>query len=115
MITRFFYAILFVGMMAILPAAGIHGLSSEALADSQPEMEEVKGKIVEINVQANVIRLEPGVLGMEKDLHVTPTTKIVVNGKPGNIGQLRKGDKVKVNYAEGKDDLRTAEYIEVLG
>ncbi len=115
MTTRFFYAMLFIGMMAFLPAAGVPGFSTEAFADSTPEMEEVKGKIVEINVQANTIRLEPGVFSLEKDLQVSPQTKIIVNGKPGNIGQLRKGDRVKVHYAEGKGEFRSAEYIEVLG
>ncbi len=57
MITRFFYAMLFIGMMAVLPVVGF---STEAQAESTPEMEEVKGKIVEINVEANTIRLEPG-------------------------------------------------------
>jgi hypothetical protein len=107
MITKIVYAMLFVGMMTIFPSAGF--------SDTEKEMEEVNGKIVDINVSANTIRLEPGILGTEKDLQVTPTTKIVVKGKPGTLDQLRKGDKVKVNYAEGKGEFRTAEYIEVLG
>jgi hypothetical protein len=115
MITRFFYALLFIVMM-ILPSVGLPGFSTDALADSAKakETEEVKGKIVDINVSANTIRLEPGVFSLEKDLQVTPQTKIIVDGKPGNLGQLRKGDKVKVHYAEGKGEFRTAEYIEVI-
>jgi hypothetical protein len=107
MLTKIVYTLLFVGMMAIFPSVGF--------SDTEKEMEEVKGKIVEINVAANTIRLEPGILGTEKDLQVTPSTKIVVKGKPGTLDQLRKGDEVKVNYAEGKGEFRTAEYIEVMG
>jgi hypothetical protein len=106
---------LFIGMMAIgLPV--ISGFSTDAMAASakDKEMEEVKGKIVDINVTANTIRLEPGVFSSEKDLQVSSQTKIIVGGKPANITQLRKGDKVKVHYAEGKGEFRTAEYIEVL-
>ena len=89
MTTRFFYAMLFVAM-TILPSVGIPGFSTDALAESTKakETEEVKGKIVDINVTANTIRLEPGVFKMEKDLHLTPQTKIVVDGKPGTINQL---------------------------
>lgn len=115
MITRFFYVMLFVGMMAVLPAVGVPGFSTEALADeAKTEMEETKGKIVDINLDKSTIRLEPGILTPEKDLQVNSQTKIVVNGKPGKISQLRKGDKIKVHYAEGPGEFRVAEYIEVL-
>lgn len=114
--SRFFYGILFVGMMAIVPAIGLSGFVTDAAAASakDKEMEEVKGKIVDINVSANTIRLEPGIFSTEKELQVNSQTKIIVNGKPANITQLRKGDKVKVHYAESKGEFRTAEYIEVI-
>lgn len=121
MMCRSLYRVLLVGMIsvgALVPSIGFGADGILPVAAEKREMEEAKGKIVEINLDAKTIRLEPGVFSSEKDLIVNDQTKIVVNGKPGTIAELRKGDRVKVHYAEVEDrktKARMAEYIEVLG
>lgn len=120
MMNKFLYA-LGLGLILLVPAVGFSdqapGNTETGAAErsEKREIEEVEGEIEAIDLQAKTIRLEPGILGLEKELTVTDQTKIIVNGQPGNIGQLREGDEVKVHYAETENDLRTAEYIEVLG
>lgn len=120
MISKKGYLALLLGMAALFSFFPVIGLSPAGIVQAantaeEKELESVEGKIVEVDPQKKIIRIEPGILGAEKDLQVTDQTKIVIQGKSGNLQGLRKGDEVTVRYAENERKERVAEYIEVAG
>lgn len=118
MTSKKLYITLLSGMLAFFSFFQILGISSIVQAANTVEeqtLEAVNGKIVAVDPQKKIIRIEPGILGAEKDLMVTDQTKIVIKGKSGNLQGLREGDEVTVRYAENEREERVAEYIEVTG
>jgi len=120
MISKKRFIALLLGIAAFFAFFQVIDVSSTgtALADNtieEQKLESVNGEIVAVDPQKKIVRIEPGVLGAEKDLMVTDQTKIVIKGQPGNLQGLRKGDEVTVKYAENEREERVAEYIEVTG
>ncbi|MCG3112345.1 MAG: hypothetical protein MCM46_11055 [Candidatus Manganitrophus sp. SB1] len=120
MTSKKLYITLLSGMLAFFSFFPILGISSTGIVQAANTVEEqtleaVNGKIVAVDPQKKIIRIEPGILGAEKDLMVTDQTKIVIKGQSGNLQGLREGDEVTVRYAENEREERVAEYIEVTG
>jgi hypothetical protein len=74
----------------------------------------VEGTVKKIDPAAGTLQISSGLFGLfGKTLQVGPDTRISVDGRESNLGEVREGTKVKASY-ETRNGLTVATRIEAM-